>query len=301
MEHTQTVIKHTVVLLILTCALAGCARGAPELTEVAAVEGFVAPESVYWDEETDTWFVGNIGAPDVLGDGFISQLEPDGTVRAQQLIRGLDDPKGIRVHDGVLYVADRTALARVRLDLPSEVERLEAPGAMFLNDVAVDRASGDVFVSDTLGNALYRLQGDTISELLRTPDLETPNGLLVRGGALIIASLGPNLNPETFETEAPGRLFTLDLETLALSPLSERFGLLDGLEPLATGFLVSDYQVGLYYVDRAGSAEMILDNVAAGLQSSADIGHAERLKRIAVPDLVNGTRVVFYDYERPME
>jgi hypothetical protein len=56
----------------------------------------------------------------------------------------------------------------------------------------------------------------------------------------------------------------------------------------------------VYYVDDANAPSLILDNAAAGLGSSADIGHAPSLDRIAVPELT-ATRVLFYDYTFPSD
>jgi len=279
-------------------AAAGCERGAPELAPVTVVDGFAAPESVYFDPPSRRWFVSNVGASGTNGDGFVSALDADGNVLDRELVAGLDDPKGIRVHDGVLFVADVTVLVRVPLDSPADAVRVAIPEAVFLNDVAVDARSGDVFVSDTFGNAIYRVRGDEVSVVLRSAELQAPNGLLAAGGSLVIATIGPDLDPATFMTSAPGRLLHLDLASLELTPLSEEIGTLDGLEPLDRGFVVSDFFVGLYYVGPGAAPALILDNAEQGLGSSADIGLARSLRTIAVPELT-GTRVLFYRYGWP--
>jgi hypothetical protein len=282
------------VVSIVSFGAAGCS-GAPELTQIAVVDGFAAPESVYFDSDSQRWFVSNIGA-DVPGDGFISRLDADGAVLEREFVTGLDDPKGMASHDGVLWVSDMTSLVRIPIASPSDVTRIAVPNAAFLNDVAVDRESGDVYVSDTFGNAVYRVRGDEVSEVLRSAELQAPNGLLAIGRSLVIASIGPDLDPVTFATSAPGRLLHLDLDSLELTPLSEPIGLLDGLERLGSGFIVSDFAVGLYYVRPGDPAVPILDNAEQGLGSSADIGLARSLRTIAVPELT-GTRVLFYRYD----
>lgn len=280
---------------LLAALAAACGSSVPELSSVAVVEGLASPESAYYDDASKSWFVSNLGVRGVPNDGFISQVDADGVMIKRELVVGLDDPKGVTVFEGVLYVSDRTALVRVALDAPDIVERIEAPGALFLNDVAVEHRTGDVFVSDMMGDAIYRYRDGVIAELLRTPKLQGPNGLTIQRHALIIATIGPDVDPATMQTSKPGRLMSLDLASLELTDLSGAIGFLDGLEPLGAGFIVSDYQVGVYYVDGAADPALILDADASGLGSSADIGHSRDLGRIAVPE-ASGTRLFLYDY-----
>ena len=278
---------------------AGPSASKLKLTKLSVVEGLAAPESAYFDEATKTWFVSNIGAQRVAGDGFISRLDARGALLEREFVRGLDDPKGIRVHAGVLYVAESTQIVSFPVAAPEKVARVDVPGAVLLNDVAVDPDSGDVYVSDSGGNAIFRLRGGSVSELVRTPKLETPNGLAVKDGVLYIAGLGPDINPTTFATSAPGRVQKLDLRdatAAGLSPVTARIGLLDGLEPLGTGWLLSSYTVGTLYVDAQGETSLVQDNKQDGLSAAADIG-VSSTGLVAVPD-GRGSKVVIYTLVR---
>jgi hypothetical protein len=289
--------------LLSACAFACGCDAPPTLERLAVTDGFAAPESAYFDSETDSWFVSNIGQSGVNGDGFISRLDVDGTTLELRFIEGLDDPKGIRVHDGVLYVADVDDLVSVSVSSPADLQRTPFPGAIFLNDVDVDRRNGDIYVSDTIGDTVYRKRGTEVSALVQGPELEAPNGLLWEpSGGLVIATFGPDLDPTTFATSAPGRLLFLDLESLEVSALSDRIGNLDGVERFGTGHIVSDFQVGLYWVDLTGDATLILDNAQEGLSSSADIGLSHEQRLVGIPDLspqLTGTRVGFYELSWP--
>ena len=278
---------------------AGPSASQPKLSKVRVVEGLAAPESAYFDEASKTWFVSNIGAQRVAGDGFISRLDATGALLERELVRGLDDPKGIRVHAGVLYVAETTQIVSFPIADPTKVSRVDVPGAVLLNDVTVDPANGDVYVSDSGGNAIFRLRDGSVSELVRTPKLETPNGLAVKDGTLFIAGLGPDINPTTFATSAPGRVQKLDLQNPTaenLAPVTARIGLLDGLEPLGNGWLLSSYTVGTLYVDALGETTLVQDNRKDGLTASADIG-VSSTGLVAVPD-GRGTKVVIYSLVR---
>jgi hypothetical protein len=293
-----SVIHGLALVIVISGVAAGCERGAPELTQVAVTDGFAAPESVYFDADSKRWFVSNVGQSGVTGDGFISMLDRDGALLQRELVTGLDDPKGIRVHDGVLFVSDVTTLVRVPLAAPSNVARIPVPGSVFLNDVAVDPASGDVFISDSFGDAIYRVRGEEVSVVLRSASLQAPNGLLAAGRSLVIATIGPDLDPATFMTSAPGQLLHLDLDSLEITPLSDPLGVLDGLERLGPGFVVSDFFAGLYYARPGEEPVLLLDNAEQGLGSSADIGLSRPTRTIAIPELT-GTRVLFYRYNWP--
>ncbi|MDG2040040.1 MAG: hypothetical protein P8J30_06110, partial [Ilumatobacter sp.] len=67
-----------------------------------------APESAYLDEESGALFVslidGDPGERD--GTGHIARLTRDGEVIDPTWVTGLNAPKGLRAHDGTLWVAD---------------------------------------------------------------------------------------------------------------------------------------------------------------------------------------------------
>lgn len=265
---------------------------APRLA--ATTTGLTRPESVRFDPATNTWFTSNVGEMSTPGDGFISQLDADGKVLSLHFADGLDDPRGIDVHDGTLYVADNTGLVAIRIDTPAEREHIPLAHALFPNDVAVDHVSGDVYVSDSFGNAIYEVVGRTAQELVRDAALETPNGLHVAGRTLYVASIGPDPDPETFQPREPGRVFTLELDTLRLTPLTPRFASLDGIEPDGNDLLVSDTFRGLFRVRQDGTSELVLDCTQLQIQGCADIGFDPARRRVAIPELF-ASRVLFFE------
>ncbi|MET0341791.1 MAG: hypothetical protein ABW252_12375 [Polyangiales bacterium] len=266
------------------------ASATPKLTKASVTEGLASPESAYFDAESQAWYVSNPAAA-TPGDGFIAKLDATGKLVTRDFIKGLNDPKGVRVHAGTLYATDGTKLVRVKLSAPGEVKVIDVPGARFLNDATVDPDTGIAYFSDLLGNAIYKLDGDTVSELVRAPALEAPNGLIVRDGTLYVAGFGAG-------AASPGRIQKLDLKSPAaanLKPASDRIGQLDGLEPLGDGWLVSNYSVGTFYVDAGGKATKLTDNKVDGLTAAADLGVSKDL--VAVPD-GRGSKVVFYTLTR---
>jgi hypothetical protein len=272
----------------------GCGE-AETAQQVALAEGLESPESAFFDAHRQSWYVSNLGGT-VPGDGFISRLDARGRIVERLFVAGLDDPKGQRVDGDTLYVADNTRVVAIDLNDPAHVESVNVEGSLFLNDVAIDPKSHEVYVTDTFDNAIYRIANGEATLLLRDVALEAPNGVLFERGSLISGSIGPDLDPATFATSAPGRLFRLDIGSLELTPLTERLGGIDGIERDRGGLLVSETFVGVERIGFDGTVTPLIDNASAGLVSSADIGFDPGRRRIGVPEL-GGTRVVFFDLE----
>lgn len=282
-------------LIVAACAAlgpAGCSSEATTPSLLAVVEGMQGPESAVFDSISRTWFISNT-AGTAPGDGFVARADADGNVLAPRFAVGLDDPKGLAIIGRTLYAVDVARVDAIPIDAPGDVKAIAVPGARFLNDITADLATGDLYISDTFGNAVFRVHDGVTTTLIQDPKLESPNGLYVDTGGLWIASVGPNLDPKTFLPSEPGRILRFDLATGALSEHTARFGSLDGLVRDGTSFLASDFFRGVYLVDAAGTPTLILDNAATGWKSAADIGLDPINRRLAVPELF-GTRVGLY-------
>jgi hypothetical protein len=265
----------------------------------AVVDGLAAPESAFFDAGTNSWYVSNQAA-NVAGDGFISKLDQNGNVVALNFTAGLNDPRGIRVDGDTLFVSDSTDLVSINLADGQVIERIAIPGSQFLNDVAVDPANGDVYISDSFANIIFRVVDGVPEEFLADVALEAPNGLLVEGGNLLLNGLGVNLDQVDFSTDEPGQLQTLNLADKTLTPSGNRnignVGLLDGLERDGDNLLVTDFAGGLFSVDAAGTPTLLLDNAEGGFITSADIGFNAARRLVAIPD-ITGNKVVFFDLD----
>jgi sugar lactone lactonase YvrE len=257
------------------------------------VSGFQYDESVWWDGETGSFYVTNFGGSslDPNGrdpDGYITKLSGEGRVRVDKWVTGLRSPKGMRRSGDFLYVADvgQLAVVDVAAGTVAGTVDLDALGAKFPNDVAVDEATGDVYVSDTLANAIYRVPAGTRAAQvwLASPDLEAPNGLLVDGGRLLVAAYGRDLDPATFQPGQTGRVLVVDLTTKAISPLGGMgpVAQLDGIEKQDDSYLVTDDPGGrLLRIGADGSVTELI----TGLTTPADIGWRAGDSVVAVPEL----------------
>lgn len=284
------------VVVVAVCGL-GSRAGAHTPAEAV---GFEFPESVYWDGAGGAFYVSNFGGDefDPVGreeDGYLSKLSGEGEVEAAEWVTGLRSPKGIRRSGDFLYVADVGQVVVVDIEaaaIETTID-LDAVGAEFPNDVAVDDETGDVYVSDMLGNAIFRLPADpekkakpTPEVWLESPDLESPNGLYVDDGVLLVAAFGRDLDPKTFQPEDPGRVLTVDLETKEIAPYADMEPIpgaqLDGLEKLGDTLVVTDNPGGrVLLIDPAGE----VTEAAADMPGAADLGLRRGDRVAAIPDL----------------
>lgn len=254
-----------------------------------------SPESAYYDSQSKFIFVSNMaGAPDQKdGNGWIQKLTAGGKVVATKWVTGLDAPKGLRSFKGTLWVSDIDQL--VAIDIASGRIRKKYPvaGSRFLNDVAVD-SHGTVYVAEMLDNKIFQLKDEKVSIFKEGLDLESPNGLLVDGDDLIVASWGAPA--ADFSTKIPGKLYKISLSSKEKSLITkEPFGNLDGLEIDASGnYLVSDWRAGkVFRISKSGEATELF----SGMNGAADIGFNKGTQMLIIPRM-GDAQITAYDLKR---
>jgi sugar lactone lactonase YvrE len=196
-------------------------------------------------------------------------------------------------NNSLLYVSDITDLVEVDANSGKIINRYNAPGSGFLNDVASDNQR-HVYVSDTVTNTIYRLDTKNLGNnsnnnnaslqvWLQTPELNGPNGLYVddTNNRLIVVSFGAFSNPG-------GSIRVVDLQNRTMSSLGEEgtavpIGGLDGVEADSTGryYYVTDNPAGkLYVVNSNGTGYETLD---LQKQRTADLGTILDQNMIIIP------------------
>jgi sugar lactone lactonase YvrE len=276
----------------LTLGLAAGSGSAAEPTLAWQTEGLQQPESVVFDAEREVFYVSNVaGEPmDRNGEGHISRVGPEGELLEAAWVSGLDAPKGLALHDGVLYVADIDRLIAIDVEEGAIAETYEAQGAQFLNDVTADD-QGRVYVSDMMANAIWRLDGDQFELWVEDEALEQPNGLLAEDDRIVVGSWG--VMTDGFATQIPGHLKTVDLESGEVASLGDGtpVGNLDGVEPDGQGgYLVTDWMAGaLLRIDPEGKFEQLLDLN----QGSADHTWLEDQRLAVIPMMSDGQLLAY--------
>ncbi|HEY7444814.1 MAG TPA: hypothetical protein VH701_20455 [Vicinamibacterales bacterium] len=274
-----------------------------------------APESAYYDALSKSVFVSSINGQiaDKDGNGYISRLSPDGKVVNAKWATGLNAPKGLRSIGGTLWVSDIDEVVGVEIASGRITSRVAIEGARFLNDLAT-APDGTIYVSDSQAFRIYAIKDGKASVFVEGEDaIETPNGVLVDGGRLIVGSLGrgvfgppPTPGGRAGAPDAPppgrgrggppgggGRLFAFDLKTRQRTVITpEPIGGIDGIEPDGRGgYLVTDvFGSRILQVSSSGTTRTILQLAAAG----ADFGYIGA-QRLAIVPYLFGNNVAAYD------
>jgi len=191
------------------------------------------PESIA--EEDDIFYVACIGQAmtptEKDGDGFIATLNRRGRVISQNAFSSvkLDAPKGSKIEDGVLYVADVDRIVGINLRVGTVVSVIDfsATGTKYLNDI--DEEDGFLYVSATDIGKIFRanLRTGTYEEIRTSEPLNSPNGLKIDHGLIYIAE---------FATDAAGnpagKIKAIPLNGVGARPVSVVYnvpGLYDGI------------------------------------------------------------------------
>jgi sugar lactone lactonase YvrE len=273
-------------------ALIGCTAAAAAPKVLFEVKGLEQPESVVQDPSTGALYVSNIAGAVMQkdGNGFIAKLKPDGSFINREWIKGLNAPTGMVLHDRTLYVADIDELIEINVASGEIVKRYPAKGAVFLNDVAAGE-DGTVYVSDTPMNTIWRLEDGNFEPWFANDTLNGPNGLLVQGDKLIVASFGKL--PGEGQKQEPGGLLVVDIEKQAVSKIgsNDKLGNLDGLQALQPGaYLVTDWDAGgLYRIDAKGKFERLI-KLGKG---SADFVYFPDTKLALIPIMLSNSLVAY--------
>lgn len=271
----------------LFCLLLAAPAGAAEAPK-PAVTGLKNPESVCYGPQ-GLLYVTEIGEFDKDGDGTVSVIE-DG--KARTFATGLDDPKGIVFYKDALYVADKTKVVKIDDQGKTSVYAAAADfptSPKFLNDVAIEPATGILLVSDSgdlkgKGGAVFWIdvQQHKITTLVDAqviPDLNTPNGVTFDGAtAVLVADFGN------------GNLYRVQVATHAATKVADGMDGADGLVWDKFGRLfITSWKTGkVFGIPRPGHKPILL---VEGLQSAADGCLDSSGRTVWVPDMKAGTLV----------
>jgi len=274
-------------IVVLSASVAAAEEAASPLPVVWSIsDGLQAPESAYVDPDSGLLFLSQIGggggaAKD--GDGWISKLTPEGKMLKNKWVTGLNAPKGLRSHGGVLWVSDIDRLVAIDIAKGKITKTIEVPGAKFLNDVAAG-PDGTIYVSDMRASRVHQYRDGKLSVLAEGEKLEHPNGLLVHAGKLILGAWGTS--------EQKGRLLSLDLKTGKVTPITKKpVGNLDGVEVDGHGgYLVSDWLAGaVFHITGNGKVRQLADFP----QGSADHAYLAKKHLLILPRMKENKLTAF--------
>lgn len=257
------------------------------------ITGFGHVESVAYDPKGKMFYTGDFG-PDLKpadkdGKGKITKVSLDGKIVEDGFLPAkgqvLNKPKGIWISGNRLWVTDIDSVWVFDLKT-KEGKKLELPGVTFANDPAV--AGNTLYVSDNRSDQLVKVEPADFLKSKTAPKISVvfkdksinPNGIFPgKGGSLLMVGFKDKDNPRGIYSLVPGK---------DPVPLSDNFGLLDGLYQLPNGdILTTDWKTGslIRWSKKDG-----IQTLASGFKGPADfcaVRNKEGLL-VAVPDLVKG-------------
>jgi len=244
---------------------------------------FKIPESVYYDTNRDVIYVANINGKATGKDnnGFISRLSFDGNILDLHWIEDLDAPKGMDTHDNILYVSDIDRVVAIDIMDEKIINVYRTDSGKFLNDVITGK-SGNVFISDTRGNAVYMISKNEIKIWKYSADLVSPNGLCIEGKNLLVG--------------CKDKIMAIDLSSKDVKTLMTGTGSIDGLESDGKGsFIISDWRGNIHRVTPDNGKELLLNTTPAKI-NAADIDFVPERKLLLVPTF-HDNRIMAYSLE----
>jgi len=255
--------------------------------------GFDEPESVLPHPTKPLLYVSNInGKPTELnGKGYISLLADDGSVIHHVWVMGMNAPKGMAIHNNILYVADMQELHIIDAEKGELLRSVKADSSVMLNDVTVDD-KGTVYISDMLGGGIYQYNGTELSQWISKEALPHPNGLFFNKKELIVATWGEGVNDD-FSTKVRGGLSTINLNTQVISPYkaAQKLGNLDGITVMGEATIVNDWMNGNVFEYKHDQVKTLFNagKHAADISSKEDILYVPMMfsKRIDAYKLSN--------------
>ena len=254
---------------------------------------FSQPESAYFYTSGSTdpgvYFISSTNGDDV---GWVSKLAADGSMIDPRWATDLRNPMGMRVSGNRLWINNTTEVVGLNLDDPSDRIVHPIDGAIILNDLATD-SSGHAYLSDSLNSRVVKVNlatGENSTYISTSPS--SPNGLLVQGDRLYIASWGVMSDrPEEraqWITKTAGDLYWVSLKdsTKSRHIIVPELGNLDGVEIDQKGNIyVSDWESGKLYKISSGTKTVVgLGQYGQGL---ADIGLNSLTGELALPVMLS--------------
>lgn len=256
----------------------------PTLTQRWATDTILkTPESVVFDEKYGVFYVSCIGGvpPDAKDkDGYIAKLNQKGEIIKKDWVIGLSGPKGMAVMGDSLYVTDIDALVLIHTPSGKIIQRIPVKGAKFLNDVAIDEM-GLVYFSDSYANNLHSWDGKKVATIATGESLGGPNGIYNEKDRLVMASFGK------------GNVYTFNKATAAIEIKVDTLPGGDGVEAFRDGYLISNWNGEVYYINKDWKKQLLLDTKAAK-RNAADIEFVPTQNLLLVPEFF-GNKVTAYD------
>jgi hypothetical protein len=243
-------------------------------------EGLNVPESSHYNVFDRFIYVSNVvGKPDAKDSvGYISKLDTKGHFVQKEWFSGLNAPKGIACTATHLYVTDINRVVEIDLKTAKIRKEYRNSKSRSLNDISIS-PDGRVFVSDSGGNCIFVVSGDSLAVFLESAQLKSMNGILATKDRLFLGS--------------KGNFISIDSATKELRVECENVGYLDGIVQIAGGkFITSNWQGKIQLIESGKGAQLLLDTTPLKI-NAADLGYIPSKKLLLVPTFYLNTVVAY--------
>jgi sugar lactone lactonase YvrE len=236
-------------------------------------------ESCTYDPTRNLIVVMNAGVAETQepNDGYVSLLNPDGTVHTAKWIGAtrdgltLNHPLGSCIQGGTLYAADIDTVRTFDLATGRPGRAFPVPGSTFLNGIAVTN-DGTILVSNTRPpECVYRITpSGEVSTFVEGKPLALPNGVAIdQDGNVVVVNVGDNA------------VMTFDLSGKLIRTEHAAEGGNDGIVVLPDGTkYVSSVKFGSVSQIRPGQKAKV---IAAGIPSAASMGYDSKQHQLIIP------------------
>lgn len=260
----------------------------PITSNVKVYGSFRFAESCTYDPTRNLIVVMNAGVAQNLepNDGYVSLLNPDGTVHTAKWIGAtrdgltLNHPLGSAIQGNVLYAADMDTVREFDLATGRPGRSVAVPGSTFLNGIGVTK-DGTIFVSNTRPpECVYKITpSGEVSTFVEGKPLVQPNGVAIdNDGNVVVVNVGDNA------------VLTFDPSGKLVRTEHAAEGGNDGLVILSDGTkYVSSVRFGSVSQIRPGQPAKV---IAAGIPSAASMGYDPKQKQLIIP-MNNNNAVAF--------
>lgn len=240
------------------------------------------PESVVYDSQRDVLYVSQYFRG---GGEYLSRVAPDGTILEREWITGLRRPTGLVLDGDRLWVVQRTGLAEIDVAEGRILVQYPVAGAAFPNDAALGPA-GELYVTDTAGGRIWRVENGQATVWLEGPEVGQPNGICWHEGKLLYGTAGDGL------------VRRVDPATREITTLCELgAGLnVDGICPDGGGGLIVSGFEGRVVRRAADGAMTLLMDLSSSGGRTADLTYVPQKKLLVVPGLYDN-QLTGYRYD----
>jgi sugar lactone lactonase YvrE len=174
----------------------------PMSSNVKVYGSFHFTESCTCDPNKNLILAMNAGdrSDDAKPDGFVSLINPDGSVHTSKWIGAsrdgleLSNPLGSAIRNGILYTVDVGYLRLFDLETGRPLKSIEVPGSTFLNGIGVTE-DGTAYISNTRPPELiWKVTPDGKASIFaHGGDISIPNGVAIDlDGNIVLVNIGNN-------------------------------------------------------------------------------------------------------------